>query len=105
MLGLSGISSRLPSSGQNMEAVRSFETLINIYQTTRRYILEDGHLQVTSVRTSNPTFRKYGEQRLSQNKKECGIQISCEAIILLTATFLGNGSVNTFPRQRIRMQR
>jgi hypothetical protein len=28
-----------------MEAARTFETLVNFYQTTRRYNLEDSHLR------------------------------------------------------------
>jgi hypothetical protein len=31
-----------------MEAARSSETLVNFYQTTRRYNPEDGHLQNTT---------------------------------------------------------
>jgi hypothetical protein len=37
-----------------MAAARTSETLVNFYQTTRRYNPEDSHL-CTAVRTSNPT--------------------------------------------------
>jgi hypothetical protein len=38
-----------------MEAARTSETLVNFYQTIRRYNPEDSHLR-TIVRTSDPTF-------------------------------------------------
>jgi hypothetical protein len=38
-----------------MEAARSSETLVNFYQTIRRYNPEDSQLRPTAVRTSNPT--------------------------------------------------
>jgi hypothetical protein len=39
-----------------IEAARPSETtLVNFYQTTRRYNPEDSHFVLTAVRTSNPT--------------------------------------------------
>jgi hypothetical protein len=38
-----------------MEAARTSETLVNFYQTTRRYNPEDSIFVLTAVRTSNPT--------------------------------------------------
>jgi hypothetical protein len=32
-----------------MEAARTFETLVNFYQTTRRYNLEDSHVGTTII--------------------------------------------------------
>jgi hypothetical protein len=40
--------SMLPPSSDRPE-----ETLVNFYQTTRRYNPEDSHLRITAVRTSN----------------------------------------------------
>jgi hypothetical protein len=46
---------RFPSRGSLIalmkEAVETSETLVNSYQSTRRYSLEDRHLQVSSDRT------------------------------------------------------
>jgi hypothetical protein len=42
------------SSTLKMKAVPSLETLVNFYQTTRRYIPEDSTFIVTAVRTFNP---------------------------------------------------
>jgi hypothetical protein len=39
-----------------MEAARTSETLVNFYQTTRRYNPEDSIFVLTAVRTSNPTI-------------------------------------------------
>jgi hypothetical protein len=38
-----------------IETARASETLVNFYQTTRRYNPEDSHFVLTAVRTSNPT--------------------------------------------------
>jgi hypothetical protein len=38
-----------------MEAARTSETLVNFYQTTRRYNPEDSLFVLIAVRTSNPT--------------------------------------------------
>jgi hypothetical protein len=43
------------SSSLKMEAVLSFETLADVYQTTWRHITEDNILHVTAARTSNIT--------------------------------------------------
>jgi hypothetical protein len=46
-----------------MEAARTSETLVNFYQTTRRYNPEDSHFVLTAVRTSNPTnYTSFTEQ-------------------------------------------
>jgi hypothetical protein len=39
-----------------MEAARSSETLLNFYQTTRRYNPEDSHLRTHRLRTLNITI-------------------------------------------------
>jgi hypothetical protein len=39
-----------------MEATRTSETLVNFYQTTRRYNPEDSHLLINAVSTSNATL-------------------------------------------------
>jgi hypothetical protein len=38
-----------------MEAARTSETLVNFYQTTRRYTQKTAIFVLTAVRTSNPT--------------------------------------------------
>jgi hypothetical protein len=38
-----------------MEAERTSETLVNFYQTIRRYNPEDSHIHTHRLRTSNPT--------------------------------------------------
>jgi hypothetical protein len=39
-----------------MEAARTSETLVNFYQTTRRYNPEEAIFILAAVRTSNPTL-------------------------------------------------
>jgi hypothetical protein len=41
-----------------MEAARTSETLVNFYQTTRRFNPEEAIFVLTAVRISNPTKKK-----------------------------------------------
>jgi hypothetical protein len=40
-----------------MEVARTSETLVNFYQTTRRYNPEEAIFVLTAVRTSNLTYK------------------------------------------------
>jgi hypothetical protein len=43
-----------------MEAARSSETLVNFYQTTRRYNPEDSHLEMLKfIKVRNKAVREY----------------------------------------------
>jgi hypothetical protein len=45
----------LEGKGLKMKVVKSSETSVNFYQTTKRNITEDNSLIITAVRTSNLT--------------------------------------------------
>jgi hypothetical protein len=60
-----------------MEAARTSETLVNFYQTTRRYYPEDSHLRthrrenLKSYLTQLIVCRRAGLVVLNENPKQC----------------------------------
>jgi hypothetical protein len=77
-----------------MEAARSSETLVNLYQTTRRYNPEDSHLLTNLIckeaHYGTWKIKTYNNTDLSRKLwNEAGFKIEClskEVILIITFT-------------------